>query len=248
MAHKYKLKEQDKKSTLKPKDVPSTLLKRLEDLYGPIDTQRDFFSSDLDTYYKTTSINKETGTVGHKPIPLASFEESLKKITNAYESLKDLLKADEAKNDSNIQGVAKDLKMALNKYRAHLRKFYPEQYRQAMARIDEELEEISTSGAAGAYNTPYAFVRKKLQPGKKKKKKKSKYKMKMPSSMVSSLGYTMGEGKLGDGADLGPGPKAGPDGVTDSAYTKQFKYKLVPKTKDGTYVQKGSGMIVKKLF
>jgi len=113
---------------------------------------------------------------------------------------------------------------------------------------EEDVDEVSMSGAAGAYNTPYAFVRKKLQPGKKKKKKKSKYKMKMPSGMVSSLGYTMGEGKLGDGADLGPGPKAGPDGVTDSAYTKQFKYKLVPKTKDGTYVQKGSGMIVKKLF
>ena len=113
---------------------------------------------------------------------------------------------------------------------------------------EKEVEEISTSGAAGAYNTPYAFVRKKLQPGKKKKKKKSKYKMKMPSGMVSSLGYTMGEGKLGDGADLGPGPKAGPDGVTNSAYTKQFKYKLVPKNKEGTYVQKGSGMVVKKLF
>ena len=252
MAYKYKLKEQEKRDILKPKDVSSTFLKRIEDLYGSIDTQRDFFDSDLSTYYKTSSINKETGTVGHKVIPLASFEESLKKITNAYESLKDLLKADEAKNDSNIQGVAKDLKMALNKYRAHLRKFYPEQYRQAIARLDEghheEVDEVSMSGAAGAYNTPYAFVRKKLQPGKKKKKKKSKYKMKMPSGMVSSLGYTMGEGKLGDGADLGPGPKAGPDGVTDNAYTKQFKYRLVPKNKDGTYVQKGSGMIVKKLF
>ena len=84
---------------------------------------------------------------------------------------------------------------------------------------EKEVEEISTSGAVGAYNTPYAF---------KKTKKKLK--------------------KEGIGADLGPGPKAGPDGVTNSAYTKQFKYKLVPKTKDGTYVQKGSGMVVKKLF
>ena len=50
------------------------------------------------------------------------------------------------------------------------------------------------------------------------------------------------------GADLGPGPKAGPDGVTDSAYTKQFKYKLVPKNKQGTYVQKGSSMPVRKLW
>ena len=44
------------------------------------------------------------------------------------------------------------------------------------------------------------------------------------------------------GADLGPGPKAGPDGVTDNAYVKQFAYKLVPKK------IKGSGIIVRKLF
>ena len=140
---------------------------------------------------------------------------------------------------------------------------------------EKEVEEVSTSGAAGAYNTPYAFrkkgakaddeaykelgykvvkekalpvVRKKLAKIPKAKKVASKYRMKMPSGVVSSLGYTMGEGALGDGADLGPGPKAGPEGVTNNAYTKQFKYKLVPKNKDGTYVQKGAGMIVKKLY
>jgi len=99
---------------------------------------------------------------------------------------------------------------------------------------EKEVEEISTSGAAGAYNTPYAFRLKGSKPNDKAYKE---------------LGYKkVKEGKLGDGADLGPGPKAGPDGVVDSAYTKEFKYRLVPKTKDGTYVQKGSGMIVKKLF
>ena len=51
----------------------------------------------------------------------------------------------------------------------------------------------------------------------------------------------------GVGATLGPGPKAGPDGVKDNYYVKKFKYKLVPKKK-GTYVQKGSGLEVKKLF
>ena len=44
------------------------------------------------------------------------------------------------------------------------------------------------------------------------------------------------------GASLGPGPKAGPDGVKNSAYTNQFKYKLVPKK------IKGSGIIVKQIF
>ena len=78
---------------------------------------------------------------------------------------------------------------------------------------------MSTSGGAGAYNTPYAF---------KKQKKKLK--------------------KEGVGATLGPGPKATEDGVKDNAYVKQFKYKLVPKNKNGTYVQKGSELEVDKLF
>ena len=83
--------------------------------------------------------------------------------------------------------------------------------------VEKAVDEASMSGAAGAYNTPYAFrIKKKV--------------------------------KEGVGATLGPGPKAGPKGVTNNAYTKQFKYKLVPKNKNGTYVQKGSGMIIKNLF
>ena len=216
MAYKYKLKEQERQRTLKPKDVSSDLIKRLEDLYGPVDLKNDFFSSDLDTYYKTININKETGSVQHKVIALASFEESLKKVTSAYESLKDLLKADEAKDDSNIQEVARDIKQALNKYRAHLRKFYPEQYKLALSKLDE-VEEISTSGGAGSYLGKYAF--------KKPKKQKE---------LEENISAT-----------LGPGPKAGPDGVKDNYYVKKFKYKVVPKDKNGNYVQKGSGLEVK---
>ena len=33
----------------------------------------------------------------------------------------------------------------------------------------------------------------------------------------------------GPGASLGPGPKAGPEGVKDNVYVKKFKYKLVNK-------------------
>tara|TARA_Y100000592_G_scaffold71563_1_gene111400 strand:- start:2718 stop:3098 length:381 start_codon:yes stop_codon:yes gene_type:complete len=50
------------------------------------------------------------------------------------------------------------------------------------------------------------------------------------------------------GASMGPGPKAGPDGVEDNYYVKKFKYKLVPKNKKGNYVQKGSGLEVLNLF
>lgn len=82
---------------------------------------------------------------------------------------------------------------------------------------EEEVEEMSTSGGAGAYLTPYAF--------KLPKKKKEKV-----------------EENQNPGATLGPGPKAGPDGVKDNYYVKAFKYKLVPSK------IKGSGLEVKKLF
>jgi hypothetical protein len=44
------------------------------------------------------------------------------------------------------------------------------------------------------------------------------------------------------GASLGPGPKAGPEGVKDNYYVKAWKYKLVPKK------IKKSGLEVKHLF
>ena len=98
---------------------------------------------------------------------------------------------------------------------------------------EEDIDEMSTSGGAGAYLTPYAFRKKGA---------------KADDEAYTELGYTLAkEGKLGDGADLGPGPKATEDGVKDNAYVKQFKYKLVPKDKKGNYVQKGSGLEVKNV-
>ena len=193
------------------------------------------YSKDGDTKFVVNSIDKETGQIGWKVIELPAFDKLNDDVDELVSTAKGVYT--KTKSDEEFRKIYEEARLLRNKIRKHLRNEYPDEYKRMT--MEGEIGEVSTSGAAGAYNTPYAF---------KKKKKKSKYKMKMPSGMVSSLGYTMGEGKLGDGADLGPGPKAGPDGVTDSAYTKQFKYKLVPKTKDGTYVQKGSGMVVKKLF
>tara|TARA_R110000803_G_scaffold278_2_gene1080 strand:+ start:1483 stop:1761 length:279 start_codon:yes stop_codon:yes gene_type:complete len=90
---------------------------------------------------------------------------------------------------------------------------------------------MSTSGGAGSYLTPYAFRKKGT---------------KADDEAYTELGYTLAkEGEIGNGADLGPGPKASDEGVKDNAYVKQFKYKLVPKNKKGNYVQKGSGLEVK---
>ena len=209
----------NEKETLGPEDVDVALIKRIEDRYGPVQ-DTDFFTSNLKTYYKTASINKTTGGITHKIIPLASFGDSLKKMSEAVKALRQLMGTADAKGDEEIVKVYDGLKEVFNKYRTHLRKFYPEQYRQ----VKNTLEEMSTTGGgAGSasftpgtgmqYATPFAF--------KLKKKKKV---------------------DEGIGATLGPGPKAGETGVKDSAYVKQFKYKLVPNK------IKGSGLEVKQLF
>jgi len=218
---KYNIKE-----IKKPKDVDPVLIARLEKTYGPVQDS-DFFNDDLDKYYKTTSVNKQTGGVEHEVIELAGFGDSLEKMSDAVEALRLLMSTEDARNDQNIQKIARELKDVFNKYRTHLRKSYPDQY----DKIKSTLEEISTSGAAGAYLTPYAFRLKGSKPNDK---------------VYKELGYT--EVKEGIGADLGPGPKATEDGVKDNYIVKAFKYKLVPKDKNGNYVQKGSGLEVKQLF
>jgi len=120
-----------------------------------------------------------------------------------------------------------------------------------------------TPGTGGQYATPFAFRKKgqkandkaykelgykavkELTDSKNKKlkviSKELKAASKMHKGQAKKIDKIVKE-KYGDGADLGPGPRASEDGVKDNAYVKQFAYKLVPKK------IKGSGMIVKQLF
>ena len=142
---------------------------------------------------------------------VAEFKEDLRALFGKFKG--------DLKNPEFIKGVAQ----VMVNWKSLLR-----------SQLDEEdIDEMSTSGGAGAYLTPYAFRKKGA---------------KADDEAYTELGYTLAkEGKLGDGADLGPGPKATEDGVKDNAYVKQFKYKLVPKDKKGNYVQKGSGLEVKNV-
>jgi hypothetical protein len=88
----------------------------------------------------------------------------------------------------------------------------------------------SMSNAAGGYLGKFAYKLPKKQPKLEEETEAPKPNAKNP------------------GASLGAGPSAGKSGVSNNAYVKQFKYKVVPQTAEGTYVQKGSGMEVKKLF
>ena len=123
-----------------------------------------------------------------------------------------------------------------------------------------------TPGIGGQYATPYAFRLKGQKPNDKAYKelgykpvnekeltKSEINKLKKVSSQLKKsvkahdkqakvIDKAITKEAYGDGADLGPGPKASEDGVNDNYYVKAFKYKLVPKK------IKGSGLEVNKLF
>jgi len=207
---KYKYKIAEEKETFKPSEVDPALIQRIEKTYGPVDMENDFFSSNLKTYFKATDVNPETGAVESKIIKLASFTDSLEKLYTATNALSDLVKSPGGKDDAVVVKIYDDLKTIFNRFRTHLRKYYPDQY----AAIKDKLDEISSissnsgfvSGGEGENHTG-------------------------PSPRKSTYGaYTQAGFKKvteGPGATLGPGPKAGPEGVTKNKYVTDFKYKLV---------------------
>ena len=180
-------------------------------------------------------INKETGGISWDIDYLPNFEELFDDATGLVKTAKGVYT--KAKTDDKLRLIYDEARVLRNKIRTHIRNEYPEEYRRITMKINEEdLDEMSTTGGGagaasftpgtgGQYATPFAF-RKKGQ--------------KADDKAYKELGYK--KVKENVGADLGPGPKAGSDGVTDNTYVKQFAYKLVPKK------IKGSGMIVKQLF
>jgi len=225
--YKFKLSEVDRK-VLKPKDVDPALIKRIETQYGPVDMVNDFFSSDLKTYFKTDSINPETGSISHELIQLASFTESFSKLYSTIQAFKNLLTSPEGKNDKVVNDTLVKLKDLFNAYRTYLRKYYPDQYDAVKSQLDEISSIASnsffTSGGEGENHTG-------------------------PSPRKSTYGAYTQAGfkpvKEGPGATLGPGPKAGPEGVKDNMYVKKFKYKLVNQP---ALNKAAKGIEVKKLW
>lgn len=168
-----------------------------------------------------TNIDPDTGAISWDIDYVPNIDKLVEDVDELTATAKKVYQ--KAKDDKKFLDIYEQARSLRNVIRTHVRNNYPDDYKKAMNEVD--VDETSMSGAAGAYLTPYAF----RIPKKKKKKK------------VSEQGQD-------PGASLGPGPKATSDGVPNSAYVKQFKYQLVPKNKQGTYVQKGSTMPVRKLW
>ena len=171
-----------------------------------------------------TAIDPETGAISWDIKSIPNISKLVDDVNDLTKTAKEV--AVKTKEDSKFLDIYEKSKELRNIIRTHVRNQYPEEYKKIME-IDLDEMSMSGGGSAGAsftpgtgaqYATPFAFKLKKKQTDE------------------------------GVGATLGLGPSASEDGVKDNAYVKQFKYKLVPKTKQGTYVQKGSGLEVKQLF
>ena len=149
----------------KGKDIDPKLKAWIEKRYGPWD-DRDFLSDDGDTYFKTDAdYESEGGGISHKIIILPSFSELIKQLKATKDAANNLVKGESVRDDEVLRSIADELRLEFNKFRTHIRKEYPAFYAQLKGQVtEEEIDEVSTSGAAGAFLTPYAFrVPKKKQ-------------------------------------------------------------------------------------
>lgn len=156
-----------------------------------------------------TDIDPETGKITWSIEETPDFTSVFKNLKKAKEFMDALARNKEIRGDSTMLKIQQDITKTFNELRTHVRKNYPEEYaRIKMIAEDNTIASNSgfVSGGEGENHTG-------------------------PSPRKSTYGaYTQAGFKKvteGPGATLGPGPKAGPEGVKDNVYVKDFKYKLV---------------------
>ena len=127
------------KSTYKMDDLPKALQDRLERQYGKFHP-KDFVSSDMTTYFKTSEVNKTTGSVGHTIIRLPSFQKMYADFHDIVQDIKNLMKSDDVRKDPAARELFELIKTNFRKLQRYLRIERPEQY--AMLRQQTSLQEL----------------------------------------------------------------------------------------------------------
>ena len=116
------------------------------------------YSKDGDTRFTVDAVNPESGKVSWKITNLPNFDKLFDEVTDAASTAKGVYT--KVKDDEKFRMFYEELKQIRNKIRTHLRTEYPEDYKR-MTMNEEDVEEMSTSGGAGAYLTPYALNQQK---------------------------------------------------------------------------------------
>ena len=115
-------------------------------------------------YFIDEPADPETGGVKSKVVYKRSFANMVKDIEAEAIDMQKL--SDENPDDLVIYKIAEELKEISNKFRTHVRKNYPDEYKKIK---EEELEEANVTGTGASFNagnsmayaTPFAFKKKR---------------------------------------------------------------------------------------
>lgn len=117
---------------------------------------------------KVTDVEPDSGSVTWDVSYGADLGEVIGKLNGALDILSKIRVQN--KQDHYFLEVIDDIKYIRNEYRSHIRNNYPDEYeiikrKKSYMKEEEELDEESTSGGAGEYNTPFAFNKNKNANG-----------------------------------------------------------------------------------
>ena len=123
----------EKESDGKPlqwEDLTDAQRKSIVQRYGEpkYDGKHDFFSSNMETYFKAYSKNLETGSLGHKVIKLPSFASLYHNFSDIVMDIKKLMGSDDIRKDQAARELFELIKTNFRKVQRYLRTERPEQY------------------------------------------------------------------------------------------------------------------------
>ena len=135
----------DDERTKKVNQLPKEFIKKLEDKYGPVNPEYDFFDKELDTYFKFTNKNDTTGSIEHKIIKLPSFDSLYSNFTDLVRDIRSLSKQEDIRKDKAARELFELIRTNYRKLQTYLRQERPEQYamlrmRRGMLEAIEELK------------------------------------------------------------------------------------------------------------
>ena len=105
--------------------------------------EHDFFGTGMETYFKATKKNDETGSITHKVIKLPSFASIYHNFSDIIADIKKLMGSDDVRKDERARELFDIVKTNFRKLQRYLRIERPEQYR--MLKMQRMMEGIKSA-------------------------------------------------------------------------------------------------------
>lgn len=158
--------------------------------------EHDFFSKDMTTYFKASSKDSTTGTIGHKVITLPSFGSLYKNFADIISDIKKLMGSDDIRKDEAAREFFEITRTNFRKLQRYLRTERPEQYNMLkMQRMMEGIEKaLNRVDEVTDYNDP-VLMRARVAKKRSDDMKKLDAYSKSPEGRASSRAYASSERK-----------------------------------------------------